>query len=362
MISRAGNENFIVRHYDWFVAGAGVAALLGAGVFFALSLGSDAEEAAQSAVREVERKKPEKTGVVKEDMTAFARAKAATLNPLTITEIDGKQESFLASEKRVKCKCGKVIPGSLKACPSCGESLSDVNDATEAALRAEAWKKQYGIALDDSDKDGDGFTNKEEFEAKTDPTNASEHPDYFASLSLQLPLKETYVPFVFTKATQIPSGWRCEFFDPKQKDDYGRMGRTFTAVIGEEVGATAKAPSGYVLKRYEKKEEKRAIPGGAGMTRAVDVSVATVERKLDGKSVALVVQSRKAAKLSPVDVQATLVYERVGTKTFDVITGSEVDLNGEKYRVCGIKTVGKGAEVTMENCATKKKQVLKALE
>ena len=37
MISRAGNENFIVRHYDWFVAGAGVAALLGAGVFFALS-------------------------------------------------------------------------------------------------------------------------------------------------------------------------------------------------------------------------------------------------------------------------------------------------------------------------------------
>ena len=362
MISRAGNENFIVRHYDWFVAGAGVAALLAAGVFFALSLGSDADEAAQSAVRAVERQKPDKTGVAPEDMTAFARTKSATLNPLAIAEIDGKQESFLASEQRVKCKCGKVIPGNLRECPFCKESLSDVNDATEAALRAEAWKKQYGIALDGSDKDGDGFTNREEFEAKTDPTDATSHPAYFDSLSLQLPLKETYVPFVFTKATQIPSGWRCEFFDPKQKDDYGRMGRTFTATIGEEVGASAKAPSGYLLKGYEKKEEKRPIPGGAGMTRAVDVSVATVERKVDGKLVTLVVQSRKNAKLTPVDVQATLVYERGGTKTFDVITGSEVDLNGEKHKVLGIKSVGKGAEVVMEDSATKKKQVLKALE
>lgn len=359
MISRAGNDNFIVRHYDWLVAGAGALALLGAGAFFALTLGADADEASQSAVRAVESKKPEKTGVEKVDMAAFAAATRATRTPVTVAEIDGKHESFLASEKRVRCKCGKVIPGSLKECPSCHESLSDVNDATEAALRAEAWKKQYGIALDASDKDGDGFTNKEEFDAKTDPTNPADHPDYFASLSLQLPLKETYVPFVFTKATQIPNGWRCEFFDPKQKDNYGRMGLTLTAKVGEPVGA-----SGYKLVSYEKKEEKRAIPGGAGMMRAVDVSVATVERNTDGKSVKLVVQSRKGAKLTPVDVQATLVYERGGTKTFDVITGSEVDLNGTKYRVLGIKPIDKGsekgAEVYMENLATNKKQTLKA--
>ena len=102
--------------------------------------------------------------------------------------------------------------------------------------------------------DGDDFTNLEEFKAGTDPTDKNDHPDYLDSLRIKLPLKETYMPFVFTGARKVADGWRCEFFDASQKDDYGRAGRTFSATINEEIGAAVKKPTGVVLKAYEKKE------------------------------------------------------------------------------------------------------------
>ena len=60
------------------------------------------------------------------------------------------------------------------------------------------WEKKYGLNPADAadavlDKDGDGFTNLEEFMAKTDPTNRNDHPDYLDSLSIVLPLDKTSV-------------------------------------------------------------------------------------------------------------------------------------------------------------------------
>ncbi len=70
----------------------------------------------------------------------------------------------------------------------------------------------------------------------------------------------------------------------------------------------------------------------------------------------------KGLKLEPVDVQATLAYARGTVKNFDVVPGSELDLNGEKYKVLDVKAVGKGARVTIENELSAKKHVLEALE
>lgn len=370
MISR-GNSNFIKDHYDWLVAAVGVLALAGAAVFFVLSLGADADAAAAEAVRSVERKRPAENGVEKPDLTAGAAILRQSRSPMLVAEIDGRRESFLASERRVKCRCGNVMVPGFMNCPACNLSLIIVNKEDETAKKVERWEAKFGVKCDDADKDGDGFTNKEEFEAGFDPTDAKDHPDYLESLKLTLPLKETYVPFVLTKATQIPTGWRCEFFDPKRKDDYGRLGRTFTATVGEEIkipvtsakGVTKDESTGYVLKGYEKKEELRAITAGSTMKKAVDVSVATVTRKSDGKVVALSVQpAKKGVRLTPVDVQATLVYERGGSKTYEVVTGDEIDLSGSKYAVIGVKSVGKGAELTLEAKVGGKRHVLKALE
>ena len=378
MISRTGNQNFFAAHYEWIALGVGVLALLGGAAVFALSMGNDPDEAAASAVARIKAMKPSETGVKAVDMAGFESAFSLLRKPPAVAEVPEASASFLASERRVICRgtaekpCGMAILGDVKACPVCPycglkqeEEKKVVLDADGDGLPDE-WERKFrlnpGDASDaNADADGDGFTNAEEFAAKTDPTDRNDHPDYLDSLKIVLPLRETYMPFVFTRATKIPAGWRCEFFDAGQKDDYGRAGRTLTATIGEEIGAGVKKPTGFVLKSYEHKEAKRARKGMKGMTVTVDVSEATVERKRDGKLVKLVVSDKKS-RPAPVDVQATLSYERGTVKNFEVVPGSEIDLNGSKYRISAIEHAGKGAKVTVENSASGKKRVLEALE
>ena len=228
------------------------------------------------------------------------------------------------------------------------------------------WEKKYGLNVNDAsdanaDLDGDEFTNLEEYVAKTDPKDPKDHPDYLDSLKIVLPLKETRMPFAFTKAYKIPAGWRCEFVDPSRKDDNGRKGKVLTAIVGEEIAdkdVDAKK-SGFVLKSHAAKSAKRAIPGSE-LQKTVDVSEAVVERKSDGKVITLVIQEGKNVKLAPVDVQARLSYERGTVKTFDVVPGAEIVLSGTKYRIKEIKAAGKGAKVTLENVLSGKLRTLEA--
>lgn len=165
------------------------------------------------------------------------------------------------------------------------------------------------------------------------------------------------MPFVFRKANKIPSGWRCEFFDPSRKDDYGRKGATLTAVIGEAI-----ADTGFVLKSHAEKTVKQAIKGGEGLMKTVDASEVVVERKTDGKQITLVVQQGKTFKPVSVDVQVTLKYERGAGKTFEVIPGAKIVLSGTTYKVVEIKAVGKGAKVVLENVQNGQSRTLEALE
>lgn len=368
MISRTGKENFFVAHYDWLVAAVGLLALVAGAGFFVMTLGADAEQAAAEQVAAVDRLKPQDVGVKQVDMTDCQQATRWARTPVLVAEVPEKTESFLASERRVLCKCGKAIPGDVKQfpkCPYCGERQAEeqvvVVDADGDQLPDE-WEKRFGLNPNDPadaalDKDGDGFTNLEEYLAKTDPTDAKDHPDYLDSVKVLLPLKQTYLPFVFTKASQVPGGWRCEFFDAKKKDV--KRGNTgfVTAKVGEEI-----AGYGFVVKKYEVKSEKRERKGMKGMLVSVDVSEVTLERKSDGKQVTAVVSSPKRAKPVPMDVQATLAYERGTVKNLDVVPGLEIDLNGTKYRISEVKAVGKGAKVTFDNVLTGKKRTIEALE
>ena len=369
MITRSGNQGFFAAHYDWILVGVGALALTGAVVFYAMTMGSDADDAAAQTVRSVERMRPAETGVKALDMAAFQTAMRVTRNPVTIAEISEKAESFLASERRVSCKkCKKAISGDVRkfpVCPYCGEKQElekkVVLDADGDGLPDE-WERRFGFNPGDAsdaqaDKDGDGFTNIEEFQAKTDPTNGKDHPDYLDSLKIVLPLKPTYMPFVFTRANKIPSGWRLEFFDASRRNDYGQIGRTVTAVIGEEIGKY-----GFVVKGFEQKQARKSIKGGKGMQKMVDISEAVLTRKRDGKTVRLVIVADRKEKPTAVDVQATLAYERGTVQNFEVVSGSEIELNGTKYKIADVQAVGKGAKVVVENSISGKKRVLEALE
>ena len=377
MSARAESGSFLASHYDRVCAAVGVLALAAAAVFlFFVYQGSDPETAVADAVESVERMRPTETGVSAVDMLPYERSVRLMENPPTVNEVKAGSANFLASERRVVCRnesCHKAIPGDVKAfpvCPFCGEKQEAqkpvVLDSDGDGMPDE-WERKFGLdpndpADADGDLDNDGFTNLEEFLAGTDPKDSASHPDYLDSLKVSLPLKSTYLPFVFTKATKIPSGWRCEFYFPGLKDDYGRSGRAVTAVIGEEIGHGTKSPSGYVLKSFEQKEEKQSRKGMQGLKVSVDVSEVTVERKADKKVVTLVRASDKRTKPQSVDVQASLVYERGGVRTIDVVQGSEIDLNGEKYRVEEIRAVGNGAKVTLRSLRTDATRTLEALD
>ncbi len=102
-----------------------------------------------------------------------------------------------------------------------------------------------------------------------------------------------------------------------------------------------------------------------GMFVDRDTSEVTLERVGDGKTITMMVQAGVAVKnlkLTPVDVQATLNYERGTVKTFNVVPGTELDLNGTKYRVVSIKAIAKGAQIVIEHALSGKKRTLQALE
>ena len=376
MITRTGSKSFLAAHYDWLVLGVG-AIVLGVGaIFYVSSLGEDPDEAAAEAVARIDRMKPAETGVAPLDLSGYQSASSSIRRPVLLAEIDGRSESFLASERRVLCsKCGKAISGdvvAVPACPYCGEKQKEEKKAvldTDGDGLPDEWEKKYGLNINDAsdanaDLDGDDFTNLEEYVAKTDPTDPKDHPDYLDSLKIVLPLKETSMPFAFRKATKIPAGWRCEFFDPSRRDDYGRKGKILTAIVGEEivdkdVDAKKARKSGFVLKSYTAKSEKRAIPGSE-LKKTVDVSEAVVERKSDGKVITLVIQEGKNVKLAPVDVQVRLSYERGAVKTFDVVPGAEIVLSKDKYKIKSIKAAGKGAKVMLENALSGKVRTIEA--
>ena len=401
MISRTGDKGFLAAHYEWLALGVGLLALAGGGAFYALSLGEDADEAAAGSVAEVNRMKPAKMGVKPLEMEPLNVALKLTRNPLRTREDDVTEagESFLASERMVRCMnkaCAKVISPTRdlqkredgeKAvkCHYCGtwqEEEHKIVLDTDGDGIPDKWETRYKLNPKDPadaalDSDGDGFTNLEEYEAslaadpkraiKYDPTDKDSHPDYLDYLKIALPLKNEYMPFVFTKATKIPAGWRCDFVDPSRKDDYGRAGRKISVKVGDkvvDVSGKEKFDYGFTLKSYTAKTEKREKKGMAGMKVDFDVSEVELVRERDGKQVTLVISGSRAKPVA-VDVQASLVYERGKTpqeQNLSVVPGSEFSLNGTKYRVTAIEAVGKGAKVTVENAKTRKSRVLSALE
>jgi len=360
MISRNSEGGFFAAHWDWLVAAAGVAALVVGVVLFVMAGGGDPDENARAAVDRLKSAKRAETGVKPVDMAQYERALQFAVKPSTISEIEETGGNFLVSARRVACKfCKKPIHDGTKVCPFCGETQPEPEkvavDADGDGL-PDDWETKYGLDVAqndaDADKDGDGFTNAEEHAAGTDPSDKNSHPDYFDSLKLVLPLKETVLPFYLRSYMKTPGGMKLEFFDPKRRNDYGKNGYRYSVLVGEEIGDT-----GFTAKSFEQKEKKVKIKG-SNVERAVDVSSVTIVRKKDGKELELALDEKR----KPVDVQATLEFNRGETKTFIVVPGGMIDLYGSKYKVVEVKNVGKGAKVVLEDLLLGKIRTVETLE
>ena len=360
MFSRNSESGFFAAHWDWLVAAAGVTALVVGVVLFVLAGGGDPDENARAAVDRLKSAKRAETGVKPVDMSQYERALQFAVKPPTISEIEDTGGNFLVSARRVFCKfCKKPMHDGTKVCPFCNETQPEPEkvavDADGDGL-PDDWETKYGLDVTqndaDADKDGDGFTNAEEYAAGTDPSDKNSHPDYFDSLKLVLPLNETTLPFYLRSYMKTPSGIKLEFFDPKRRNDYGKNGYRYYVLVGEAIGDT-----GFTAKAFEQKEKKVKIKG-SNVERAIDVSTVTIVRKKDGKELALALDEKR----KPVDVQATLEFSRGETKTFVVVPGGTIDLYGSKYKVVEVKNAGKGAKVVLEDLLLGKIRTVETLE
>lgn len=357
-------ENFFKAHYDWLVAALGIAALAASAVLLLPSLSRSPEAAVQQREAWLSSVKPAHDEVAPVPLGVLNGAQRLAKSPPVLNAIDPKLGSFLASEKRAFCKpgdpalkgCGKPIPVGTETCPFCAVAQKIEQKASADADNdglPNDWETKYGLNPNDAsdadkDSDNDGFTNAEEFAAKTDPKDKNSHPDYLDYLTVQGGLKQITLPFWFKSEMPIPGGHRYVFQNLKSRTAYDK---TISVKNGEEIGKT-----GWVAGDYKHATEERVIQGsGNKAKRVVDISTVEVVRKADGRKLVLRVNERNIA----VDTEAELAWDRFGGKNFTVKEGSEIDLNGSKYRVVTLKSKAKnGCSVTLEDLSNKKQKTL----
>ncbi len=366
----ASKQNFLAAHWDWLVALIGVAALAASGAMLVVAMGSSPEEGAASYEASLSGIRPAHEGVAPVDLSVLVKAYRGAKTPPTLSDVESKKANFLASERRVICRqgdsdskvkaCGRPIPAGYEICPFCKvkQTIVKVEVDTDHDGLPNDWEKKYGLNPADpadaaKDSDGDGFTNLEEFQAKTDPKDPKSHPDYLDSVTVAGGLKKTSLPFYFNAVTPIPGGHRFTF---------QRLGMTgFDAKVSvkmnEEIGSgTGKNAwkSGWKVVAFTAKTEKRKL-AGTTMTKVVDVSTVDVQRLADGKKLTAQIDERSVA----VESQAELRYNRGEGRSIVVSEGTEFDLNGSKYRVVKLRGTGNGCEVTILDLSTKKEKTVR---
>ena len=365
----ASKENFFKAHWDWLVAGAGLALLAASAALFAGRLGTSPEDGARRCEMRLKAAKPAHEGVTAADMTIFQAVFRAAKSPPSMVELDPKKGSFLASDTRIVCKaekdavgkdgkpqkgCGRPIPMESKECPYCGVVQdTGVTKEEEGVRKMREWSARYGVDLilhPDNDTDKDGFTDMEEYEfaeksgGSFSPKDADSHPDYLESLFVEGEMKQTFLPFFLQTVSPIPNGWRFNFRDASKKNAYGQA-MVYSVLKDEEIGKT-----GFSVVKYEKKTEERVVPGTKGrMKRKVEIGCVELVRKSDGKKVS----ARENERRVPVDKQVTLTFRRGDTKHFTVKVGDEIELFSRKYQIVSFGEDPKNPEVKVRDVLAK---------
>ena len=145
------------------------------------------------------------------------------------------QRGLFCSELRVVAiGSAYPIPYEAEICPFSGIPQPSMNQLDrDGDGITDDWEQKYGLdkynAADASeDLDGDGFTNLEEFRAKTEPADAAAHPPYATKLRF-VQRKDVPFTYVFQGVTELPDG-KLVFQINTPAD-----GKTYFKGIGEQL-------------------------------------------------------------------------------------------------------------------------------
>jgi hypothetical protein len=193
----------------------------------------------------------------------------------------------------------------------------------------DVWELAHGLNPDDpgdaqTDRDGDGFTNLEEFFA--DPQTDPDDPNSLPEISVKLCLEDVKAdPFKlrFKSVIRMPNGNRQ--FAINTQDN----GRTYFKKQGEDV-------EGFVVFDYEPRVRTIERPGMPPMRR--DASILTLQRgdKLIRLEIGKEVQHNE---------YTAFLRFRVDDTQFELKIGDEFELRGKRYQLIRIDSRGEGVVI-----------------
>ena len=241
-------------------------------------------------------------------------------------QIPAWSNRLMVAELRVRCvKCGRPIPVDADVCPfrNCGAQQPAMLKAgrkdSDLDGLPDEWELKYGLGpnADDAlqDADADGFTNLEEYQADSNPSDADAHPSYAEKLRV-ITIGRTFMPLSFQGVQRLSTNDVRFLLKNKrlQRDTYAKLGDTV---------------DGYKLVEYEEKKIK--VKRG-NLELDEDVSVLTVSK--DKKMIPLTINRENQGEIG-----ASLIFLVDQTKMV-VKLGDIIKLKNNSYKIIDIKKDG----------------------
>ncbi len=182
------------------------------------------------------------------------------------------------------------------------------------------WLNQFSLPIADADVleqdgDGDGFTNLEEWQGHSNPTDKNSHPPYLAKLKVKSVATE---PFRYVFASRSGDTFTINSSDRSEPTQFVRVGQTIPG-------------SRYQVVNYEEKAQPNPATGGE-----VDVSELTIENTETHEHLTLV---KEKVMLSPQSI-VTFVYSWGQKREFPVKKEEEFSLPPQadiKYKLVDVQ-------------------------
>ncbi len=391
MSFRKVDGNFSRQHWDKLAAlgGLAVLALVAAYKFNLISFPGKAslQMAVAGATDSMNAETPESFEEFDKSLKDVFNSHVARLTAVS----DGKA-SFLASESREKCVstdpkkpgCGGPIKVGAKVCPLCG--ANQTNDIVKEASRdsdEDGLLDDYEIAhkLDpkkndaNEDRDGDGFTNIEEFNAKTSPSDPLSHPGYIDYIAVGS-VEKKYATLKFVEARPLKlqmkgvpltdKDYRYMFDLPERRKEADRG--SLSALKDEEIANSemntirnpnAHYKAGFVVVAYRYKAKKVDAKWDEKIKLPKDISEVDLKRVSDGKIITFVIN----AKETLTDIEATISCDRAGVGGITLMEGQKFKIGDEEYAVERIFAKGEGRDregVVVKNLKTGKSREIES--
>jgi len=183
-----------------------------------------------------------------------------------------------------------------------------------------AWFEQFALPIEkgdllDQDPDGDGFTNLDEWQGGTDPTEKNSHPDYLTKLHLVSAAEE---PFGYMFSSWVGGTFQVNAIDQSEPTQFLKKG---DVIRGTD----------FKVVKFTEKHDRNQYG-----TR-VDVSELLLEHRESKAQVTLV---KEKVATSPQSV-ATFVYTWGGRNEFEVRKDQEFSLKpveAIKYKLVDVQS------------------------